>query len=68
MAQIAGVTFIKSTSGRVTHVKLSKKYFAKLIEDLEDSAAMNKARKGETVPWEAAKKSLLQTAKRNAGK
>lgn len=68
MAQIAGVTFIKSSTGRVTHVKLSKKYFAKLIEDLEDAAAMNKARKGETMPWEAAKKSLLQTAKRKTAK
>lgn len=58
MAKIAGVTFIKSSSGRVTHVKLSKKHFAKLIEDLEDSAAMQKARKGNTVPWEEAKQRL----------
>ena len=55
MAQIAGVTFIKSATGKVTHVKLSKKYFAKLIEDLEDSAVMQKARKGESIAWNEAR-------------
>lgn len=56
MAQIAGVKFIKNASGKVTHVTLSKKYFLQFIEDLEDAASLQKARKSNSVPWEEARK------------
>ncbi|XVJ64765.1 MAG: DUF2442 domain-containing protein [Lacibacter sp.] len=39
-------------------------HLSKKAEDLKDAAAMQKARKGNTVPWEEAKKRLLNTAKR----
>ena len=58
MAQIAGVTLIKNASGKTTHVKLSRKHFAKLVEDFEDAAAMKTARKGESISWEEARKKL----------
>lgn len=58
MAQIAGVTLIKNASGKVTHVKLSRKHFAKIVEDFEDAAAMKKARKGPSLSWDEARKKL----------
>jgi hypothetical protein len=56
MARIAGLKLIKSTSGKVTHVTLSIKHFGSVVEDLIDIAEMEKARKGDTIPWEDAKK------------
>ena len=35
MAGIAGVTFIKNSSGKVTHAKFSVKHHRKLIDDME---------------------------------
>ncbi|HMO32310.1 MAG TPA: hypothetical protein PKE63_03935 [Lacibacter sp.] len=58
MPRIAGVKFTKNASGKVTHVTLSKKHFAQLIEDLEDASSLQKARKGNTVPWEDARKRI----------
>ncbi len=58
MARIAGLKVIKNASGKVTHVTLSKKHFNHIVEDLLDSAEMEKARKGDTIPWEEAKKSI----------
>jgi hypothetical protein len=64
MAKIAGVKFIKSPSGKITHATLSMKHHAKYLEDLLDAADMEKARKGDTMSWDDAKKQLLQTVKR----
>ncbi len=64
MAKVAGLQLIKNASGKVTHAKLSLKHHAKYIEDMLDLAEMDKARKGDTMPWEEAKKQLLSTIKR----
>ena len=64
MARIAGLKLIKSTSGKVTHVTLSRKHFGEIVEDLIDIAEMKTARKGDTIPWEEAKKDLLKTINR----
>ncbi|CAN5796604.1 hypothetical protein BH10BAC3_BH10BAC3_28020 [soil metagenome] len=66
MAQIAGVKLIRNTSGKVTHVTLSLKHHGKLVEDLIDAAEMEKARRGDLIPWDEAKKQLNQTIKRRA--
>lgn len=58
MAKIAGVTLLKNGSGKVTHVKMSKKYFAKMVEDFEDAMAMEKESKGDTIPWDEARQKL----------
>lgn len=58
MTKVAGVKFIKSTSGKITHAKLSMKHHAKYLETIIDSAAMDKARMGETESWEEAKKKI----------
>ncbi len=60
MARIAGLKLVKSTSGKVTHVTLSRKHFGQIIEDLIDAAEMEKARKSPSIPWEEAKKRLLK--------
>ena len=58
MATIAGVTLLRNAAGRTTHVKLSKKHFKELVEDLEDAIAIKKARRGDTISWEEAKKKI----------
>ena len=58
MARIAGLKLVKSTSGKVTHVTLSRKHFGSIVEDLIDAAEMKKARKGDTIPWEEARKAI----------
>ena len=58
MPRIAGLKLHKTTSGKVTHVTLSRKHFGNIIEDLIDAAEMEKARKGDTVPWEVARKAI----------
>jgi len=58
MAKIAGLKLIKSATGKVTHVTLSMKYHAKLLEDMFDHQEIVQARKGEMVPWDEAKKRI----------
>jgi hypothetical protein len=58
MARIAGLKFIKSASGKITHVTLSMKHHAKILEDMIDAAEMEEERKGESIPWEVARKKL----------
>ncbi|CAN5685752.1 hypothetical protein BH11BAC3_BH11BAC3_17800 [soil metagenome] len=66
MSKIPGLTLIKSASGRVTHAKLSMKHHKDLIQNMLDLSEMDKARKGDTIPWEEAKKNLEATAKRKS--
>ena len=58
MAQIAGVTLIKNSNGRVTHIKLSRRYFSQFVEYIEDTIALKKAKRGESIPWSEARKKL----------
>lgn len=58
MARIAGLKLIKSTSGKVTHVTLSMKYHANILQDMIDAAEMEEARKGESISWEDARKKI----------
>ena len=58
MAQIAGVTLVKNSAGQTTHVKLSKKHFKDFVEDMEDAIAIKKARRGETISWDEARKKI----------
>lgn len=58
MARIAGLKLHKSTSGKVTHVTLSRKHFTEIVEDLIDVAELKAARKGDTIPWEEARKAI----------
>ena len=58
MAQIAGVTLIKNAAGQTTHIKLSKKHFKEIVEDFEDSIAIKKARRGDTISWDEVRKKL----------
>lgn len=60
MARIAGLKLVKATSGRVTHVTLSRKHFSHIVEDLLEIAELEKARKSPAVSWEEAKKRLLK--------
>ena len=58
MVRIAGVRLVKNKAGKVTHVTLSMKHHAKLLEDMVDHAEIMAARKGETVPWSEARKRI----------
>ena len=58
MARIAGVKTIKNSRGKITHVTLSMKHHAKYLEDLLNSEEMDKARKGDTIIWPEAQKSI----------
>ena len=68
MTRIAGLKLIKTPSGKVTHVTLSMKYHAKLIEDMLDHTLIAGAAKDECIPWEKAKKDLLATAEKKSKK
>jgi hypothetical protein len=63
MARIAGLKFIKNNTGKVTHVTLSMKHHAKVVEDLIDHQQMADARNDEFIPWGEAKKDLEKIAK-----
>ncbi len=56
MARIAGFKTIKNSSGKVTHVTLSMRHHAALLQNMLDLADMEKSRKGDTVDWNDAKK------------
>jgi CTP-dependent riboflavin kinase len=58
MAKIAGVTLKKNSRGAVTHVTFSRKHHSKLVEDMEDGLAIQKARSGNTINWNEARKRL----------
>ena len=58
MPRIAGFKAIKNRSGKVTHVTLSMRHHAALLQNMLDLADMEKARKGDTVDWEDAKKMI----------
>jgi hypothetical protein len=58
MARIAGLKLIKSASGKVTHVTLSMKYHATILQDMIDAAELEEARKGESIPWDDARKKI----------
>ena len=58
MARIAGVKLIKSPTGKVTHVTLSMKHHADLLQDMIDLADMAKAREGDTIEWSKARKAI----------
>jgi len=62
MAKITGVTFIKNSSGKVTHAKFSVKHHRKLIEDMIDHEHIKKGMQDEFVPWE---QTLAKIVKKN---
>mgnify|MGYP007089347644 CR=1 FL=1 len=66
MAKIAGVTFVKNSSGKITHAKLSVKHHRKLIEDMIDHEHIEKGMNDEFVDWKDAKALLLK--KKKSGK
>jgi hypothetical protein len=58
MSHLAGITLVKNAAGRTTHIKLSKKYFKELVEDMEDAIAIKKARRGDYISWDEARKKI----------
>jgi len=58
MAKIAGFKPVKNTAGKITHVLLSMKDHGEYLQNLIDLAEMEKARKGDTVPWEETRKRI----------
>jgi signal transduction histidine kinase len=64
MARILGLKLVKSATGKVTHVTLSRKHFADIVEDLLDGAEMDKHRSEKSIPWTDAKQKLNRIIKR----
>lgn len=58
MARIAGFKTIKNSTGKVTHVTLSMKHHAAILQDMIDLAEMEKSRKGDTVEWSVAREKI----------
>ncbi len=60
MTTLPGVKFVKNAKGEITHVTISRKQNAKLVEDMIDAAEIKKARKDTSVSWDEAKERLLK--------
>ncbi len=60
MAKIAGFKAIRNKSGKITHVTLSMRHHAELLQNMIDLAEMEKARKNDTVDWDDAKKVIMK--------
>ncbi|HRD44292.1 MAG TPA: hypothetical protein PLN30_11075, partial [Ferruginibacter sp.] len=58
-----GVTFVKNSSGKITHAKLSVKHHRKLIEDMIDHEHIQKGMQDEFVPWETTRAKILKKNK-----
>ncbi len=53
----------KNKKGKTTHVKLSTKHYADLIEDIILHAQLVKARKGKLIDWEKARNKISKKIK-----
>ncbi len=60
MAKIAGFKAIRNKSGKITHVTLSMRHHAELLQNMIDLADMERARKNDTVDWDDAKKVIMK--------